>query len=97
MNLYEKCIDIWGWEAQINQAQEECAEFIAAVNRWRRGRITKQELIEEIFDVSIMMEQMKLLDPKIYKELEIKKTKHIEKVLNEEQAKKDVESPGHNS
>lgn len=67
-----KVADHYGYEAQSNQLIEECAELIQAVNKYRRarglGQVTpealigaKNNLIEEIVDVEIMLEQIKYL------------------------------------
>jgi NTP pyrophosphatase (non-canonical NTP hydrolase) len=48
--------DIWD---QLNQLQEECAELVVAINHHRRAKNgeTMAAIIEEIADVSIMIEQ----------------------------------------
>jgi NTP pyrophosphatase (non-canonical NTP hydrolase) len=48
--------DVWD---QLNQLQEECAELIVAINHHRRAKKsdTMANLVEEIADVSIMIEQ----------------------------------------
>lgn len=59
----------YGIESQLNQTQEEAAELIQAINKYRRARGVGQEtdlgtaesranLVEEIVDVSIMIEQL---------------------------------------
>jgi len=49
--------DIW---EQLNQTQEECAELIAAINHFRRGKRGDryQDLCAEVADVKIMIEQL---------------------------------------
>lgn len=49
--------DIW---EQLNQTQEECAELIAAINHFRRGKKGDryQDLCAEVADVKIMIEQL---------------------------------------
>ena len=59
--LYRRAIKTYGHDAQWRQVQEECAELIAAVNRFRRGRIPAEELAGEIADVRIMYEQALIL------------------------------------
>ena len=61
--LYQRAIDKWGANLQIDMLMEECAELIAAINRWRRGRTDVAVVAEEIADVEIMLEQMRLLFP----------------------------------
>lgn len=59
LNLYKQCFDIYGEESQLRQLQEECAELIVAVNHMiRKNNIdTRQNFIEELADVSIVLEQ----------------------------------------
>ena len=56
--LYSKVLDAWGIEAQVSMVMEETGEMLAALGKARRGRVTKEEVITELADVSIMMEQM---------------------------------------
>lgn len=70
--LNRKVADHYGYEDQSNQLIEECAELIQAVNKYRRARglgqatpdklmDAKDNLLEEIVDVEIMLEQIKYL------------------------------------
>ena len=54
--IYKKAIDTYGLESQLGLLQEECAELIQAVSKYRRGR--NHNISEEIADVSIMTEQI---------------------------------------
>lgn len=60
----------YGYEAQSNQLVEECAELIQAVNKYRRVEtglgqpvaedkkaIARDNLVEEIADVELMLER----------------------------------------
>lgn len=52
----------FGFTEQARMLQEECGELVAAVNRWRRGRAGAFEaMIEEIADVEILIDQMRLV------------------------------------
>lgn len=53
----------YGMNPQMNQATEEMAELIQALNKYRRkpGDETRAHVIEEVADVEIMLEQMKEL------------------------------------
>ena len=58
----------YGYEEQSGQLVEECAELIQAVSKFRRvgEDINKREvafnnLVEEIADVEVMLEQIKVL------------------------------------
>lgn len=41
--------------------QEEMGELLAAINQFRRNRIPRTIVIEEIADVTIMIEQMSII------------------------------------
>jgi NTP pyrophosphatase (non-canonical NTP hydrolase) len=56
--LYAEALDNWGIEAQVAMVMEETGEMLSALAKARRGRVTKDEIITELADVSIMMEQM---------------------------------------
>lgn len=59
--LYKAAIDLWGRELQLDMLQEECAELIAVINRWRRKRAKGSDLLDEIADVEIMIEQARVM------------------------------------
>ena len=61
--ILSAAIAAYGATCQVDQLCEECAELIVAVNHMRRGRITPADLIEELADVEIMLDQMKLIFP----------------------------------
>ena len=70
-NLYRRAIKLWGEEAQINMVADECAQLIKAIMKMKRTGDVKKQLhnfIEEVVDVEIMIEQMKILleDSEIY-------------------------------
>jgi NTP pyrophosphatase (non-canonical NTP hydrolase) len=56
--LIELAILVFGTERGLNHTQEECAELIVAINHYRRGRISKEAVAEEIADVYIMCHRM---------------------------------------
>ena len=71
MNILEKAVEKYG-EKQLDQAQEELAELIVAISKYKRNenKFTILNVIEEIADVNIMIKQvMMLLD---IKEFEVK-------------------------
>lgn len=52
-------IEKYGHAAQLRQLQEECAELIVAVNHYfRQRRNSREELIEEVADVTIMLMEL---------------------------------------
>src|SRR4051812_9339767 len=48
----------WGTEGQFNMLQEECGELITVINHYRRGRVEKDRVAEEIADVFIMIQEV---------------------------------------
>jgi NTP pyrophosphatase (non-canonical NTP hydrolase) len=60
-SLLDQAIRKWGWGLQADMAIEECSELIQAICKRKRGYQNEDNLIEEIADVCIMMDQMKLM------------------------------------
>jgi len=60
-NIFDKAIEFFGFDAQCGQFAEEVGELLAALNQYRRGRIPLANLTEEIADVQIMLEQIKIM------------------------------------
>ena len=57
-SLYNATLEKWGEDAQYDQAVEECAELIAALKHFRRGKIDRQAVIDELADVTLMLGQL---------------------------------------
>lgn len=104
-NAIKQIADKYGYDAQSRQLIEECAELTQAVNKlWRLEQkqnrtitqdidlsFAKEHLVEELADVSIMVEQMLyLLDCK--GDFEIEKAKKIKRQLERMKAKQEVEA-----
>jgi NTP pyrophosphatase (non-canonical NTP hydrolase) len=60
MELFKEALRKWGIEAQRAMCVEECAELINALAKERRGRSTREDILTELADVSIMVDQMAL-------------------------------------
>lgn len=60
-DVYEQAVQEWGREAQIMMAIEECSELIKELTKLYRGDTVDQNVPEEVADVEIMMEQMRVL------------------------------------
>lgn len=58
--IFIKAITKYGAEAQEGVAQEECAELIQAISKKHRGK--QHNIVEEIADVEIMLEQLKIIN-----------------------------------
>ena len=56
--LYAKTIDKWGEQAQYQQAVEECAELIATLQHYGRGKVDRAVVIDELADVYLMVGQL---------------------------------------
>lgn len=59
-NLLHDAISLYGARAQEAQAIEECAELIQAINKKWRGK--EHNIAEEIADVEIMLQQLKMIN-----------------------------------
>lgn len=60
--IAEECVDTWGIKPQLNQAMEELAECIVAINKFRRSGFNDVvNLAEEIADVEITLECIKCI------------------------------------
>ena len=57
----KKVIERYGVKNQINMAKEELAELIVALSHKERARVPIDSVIEEMADVTIMIEQLKLI------------------------------------
>lgn len=57
-DLYFEILQVWGISCQSNMMMEECAELIQAISHWKRGRNIAKNVLEEMADVSILLEQM---------------------------------------
>jgi len=56
--LYQATLDKWGEEAQYDQAIEECAELIASLQHYKRGKVGEADIIDELADVTLMIGQL---------------------------------------
>lgn len=61
--LYKQCIKLWGEDSQMQIAIEECAELVKAICKFQRYKsdISASQIAEEIADVEIMIEQLKII------------------------------------
>lgn len=60
-SIYISAIEKYGVDNQISQLHEEIGELMTAINRFKRGRVAIDAIEEEIVDVEIMLEQMKVI------------------------------------
>lgn len=59
--IYARALEVYGHEAQEKMLIEEIGELLNAFAKFPRGRAKVDDVIEELADVSIMVEQMALL------------------------------------
>lgn len=90
-------VDTYGIEPQVDMAIEECSELIKALLKYRRKQygggkfckdIQRADIIDEIADVSIMLEQLKIIysfsEKEIEERIEFKLNRQMERILNDE-------------
>ena len=62
IKLYRKAIKTWGYASQLLMAVEEMAELTQAISHLLRGRnYAESEVIEELADVEVMCEQLRVI------------------------------------
>ena len=59
--VFERALMQYGPDAQITMVMEEMSELQKELCKYRRGRANYDYIAEELADVSIMLDQMKLL------------------------------------
>lgn len=89
-NIYEKAIEKWGENAQLDQMIEEMAELTVAINKLKRLKsgekklsvdVVYDNLLEEIADVKIMLEEMEFMFGK--EKIDNMYKKKMQKFLNQ--------------
>ena len=58
--ILRDALETMGTETQLNKCAEECGELIAVLNQWREGRATNAHSAEEVADVRLINNQMRL-------------------------------------
>jgi NTP pyrophosphatase (non-canonical NTP hydrolase) len=59
--ILQAAIDNFGISQQLDLAIEECSELITAISHWRRDRCKEESILEEVADVEIMCNQIRLI------------------------------------
>lgn len=60
-DLCRRAVQKWGAANQLDMAVEEAAEFIVEVQHYKRERDNRAKLVEEIADLEIMLEQVRVI------------------------------------
>ena len=86
MTIYKKAIEKFGADNQKRIAQEELAELIQAISKDCRNK--KHNVEEEIADVEIILNQLKLIyDAQKINKWRLYKLERLEKYINAEETK----------
>lgn len=80
IELYKKALEQWGIHPQVRMTFEECSELMDTLSKAYRKRATKEDVITELADVSIIVEQMALLFG--YEEYEEERERKLLKLQN---------------
>jgi NTP pyrophosphatase (non-canonical NTP hydrolase) len=56
--IYVKTLCKWGEKAQYDQTIEECAELIATLQHFVRGKVGEEAVVNELADVFLMVGQL---------------------------------------
>ena len=78
-NILNKAINKFGVDAQLGVVQEELSELIQAISKFKRGK--EHNISEEMADVTIMLEQLRIIFNNQAEVDEIRKEK-IERLQN---------------
>lgn len=85
--IISESIQHYGKNNQSTICMEECAELIQAISKAKRGKIDRDNMIEEIADVLICIEMLKQIymisDEKINKWIEKKQAREAERMEKE--------------
>ena len=84
--VFGRAIDQFGHEAQQKMLVEEMSELTKEVCKMWRGRTNLDHLAEEIADVEICIEQLKLMlqNGGLVQQWRLEKTRRLEETMNEE-------------
>ena len=87
-SVIARSVDHYGEEIQSTVCMEECAELIQAISKAKRGKINRDNMIEEIADVLICIEMLKQMymisDEKINKWVKKKQAREVERMEKNE-------------
>ncbi len=61
MTIFHDAVEKLGRRSQFTKVLEELAELTLALIHYKDGKTTHDEVVDEIVDVSIMLEQLKVM------------------------------------
>lgn len=84
--IYKKAIETYGENAQLDMAIEEMAELTKEICKKKRATDNRDEIIEEMADVYVMLEQLKIMckiwDYEIIDQIQFKTKRLSERLKN---------------
>jgi len=81
-NIYKEAVQTFGTVSRIDLCIEEMAELTQALCKYKRG--LKHNIEEEMVDVEIMLEQLKLIfNPHMLEGYKYSKIERLRKTINE--------------
>ncbi|MCB2308854.1 hypothetical protein LGL08_20415 [Clostridium estertheticum] len=81
-NVYKDAVQVFGVAKQVDMAIEEASELIQALCKYKRGLLHNVE--EEMVDVEIMLEQLKLIfNPHMLEGYKYSKIERLRKTIKE--------------
>ena len=79
-SVIARSVDHYGEEIQSTVCMEECAELIQAISKAKRGKINRDNMIEEIADVFIVLVSIcNRLNINLYDAIKKKEEKNIKR------------------
>ena len=86
--IYSQAASLWGSGNQVDMMIEEASELTKALLKFRREPSPEKmlDVVQEIADVEIMLEQMKLMFDRIDNNIEIFKKAKLERLQKRIQA-----------
>ena len=86
MSILQRAIAKWGEDAQTKMVLEEMSELQKEICKRWRGKDNTREIAEEIADVEIMLDQLKLMHGIQYEvsKFRVQKLKRLEQRLEEQ-------------
>lgn len=79
-------IKTFGERSQVDQLHEEMGELMAKINQYRRGRVSINDVVEEIVDVKQCLDtivHMLGIDPEEYNKIEDQQWNKMKKQIEE--------------
>lgn len=81
---------LWGKEFHMRLGQEECAEFIAAVNHFDRGRCSIDKVAEEVADALLALGAARIIcGEELVDSFVLQKLERLERRIAEDSEKHD--------